>query len=118
MGKKAVSANHPEQAVHLDKDPATFSGLWNLEPPDLEGLLLGEAFSEERLPEEERFLSSLVPQGYNDQSPGLSLVIDFERPYLAEPGRFEPKTPGLSGAPAPRDRWDCSTEWSSVSSLF
>lgn len=78
---------------------------------------LGEVFGEEPQSEEERFLSSFMPQNYNDQSPGLSMVMDFERPYLAEPGRSEPKTPGLSGAPAPRDRWDCSTEWS-VSSLF
>ena len=88
--------------MHPDKDPATFSGLWNLEPPDLEGLLLGEAFYEECLSEEERFFSSLVPQDYNDQGSGLSMMMASECSY-SEPGRSESKTPGLSGAPVPRD---------------
>ena len=79
---------------------------------------LGEVFGEEPQSEKEHFLLSLVLQNYNDQSPGLSMVMEFERPYLAEPGRYEPKTPGLSGAPAPRYSYDGSTEWLSVSSLF
>ena len=117
MARKVVSPNPSEQARRPDKDPAMSPDSWNMEPPDLEGLSLGEASSEEPQSEQERFLSSLVPQDHNDQNPGLSVVMEFELPYLAELGRYEPKMPGLSCAPAPRDRWDCSTD-SPVSNSF